>query len=64
LFGLALVTHQVGGFFGAWLGGVTRSRFGDYHWMWYVDAALALFAAAINLPIRESHPLRTAPATK
>lgn len=54
LFGLALLTHQVGGFFGAWLGGISRSRFGDYSWMWLADIALALFAAAINLPIREA----------
>ncbi|MGD9601426.1 MAG: MFS transporter [Gammaproteobacteria bacterium] len=54
LFGLALFSHQVGGFFGAWLGGVTMSRYGDYTWMWYADAVLALLAAAANLPIREA----------
>jgi MFS family permease len=53
LFGLATFTHQIGGFFGAWLGGLTRARFGDYSWMWYADMALALAAALINLPIRE-----------
>jgi len=31
-------------------------RFGDYTWMWYVDMALALVAAAANLPIRERSP--------
>jgi predicted MFS family arabinose efflux permease len=63
LFGLTLLSHQVGGFFGAWLGGVVIERFGDYTWMWYADIVLALLAAAANLPIRESHPkLRAAPA--
>ena len=62
LFGLTLLSHQVGGFFGAWLGGVAMERFGDYSWMWYADIALALLAALANLPIREARlfPSRTA----
>ena len=54
LFGLTLLTHQIGGFFGAYLGGLAISRFGDYGWMWYADMALATFAAIVNLPIREA----------
>jgi predicted MFS family arabinose efflux permease len=54
LFGLATFTHQIGAFFGAWLGGLTRDAFGDFTWMWYADAALAAAAAFINLPIREA----------
>jgi len=54
LFGLTLFSHQIGGFFGAWLGGVTISRYGDYGWMWRADIVLALVAAVANLPIRES----------
>src|SRR5690349_15994632 len=54
LFGLTLLSHQVGGFFGAWLGGVTIYRFGDYGWMWYADMALAAAAALCCLPIREA----------
>ncbi|MEO8018201.1 MAG: MFS transporter [Pseudomonadota bacterium] len=53
LFGLATFTHQIGGFFGAWLGGKALTAFGDFSWMWYADIALALAAAFINLPIRE-----------
>ena len=56
LFGLTLLSHQVGGFFGAWLGGLAFVRFGDYTWMWYADIALALLAALVNLPIREAKP--------
>jgi len=59
LFGLATFTHQIGGFFGAWLGGIALVRFGDYSWMWYADIALALVAAFVNLPIREA-PVRAA----
>jgi MFS family permease len=62
LFGLTLLSHQIGGFFGAWLGGLAVARFGDYSWMWYADAGLALFAALINLPIREAPVLREAAA--
>jgi predicted MFS family arabinose efflux permease len=54
LFGLATFTHQIGGFFGAWLGGRALTAFGDFTWMWYADIALALAAAFINLPIREA----------
>ncbi|HEY7554568.1 MAG TPA: MFS transporter [Candidatus Binatia bacterium] len=53
LFGLTLLSHQTGGFLGAWLGGLAISHFGDYLWMWYADAALAAGAALCNLPIRE-----------
>jgi MFS family permease len=56
LFGLTLLSHQIGGFFGAWLGGVAIEKLGDYTWMWYADIALALIAAAANLPIREKSP--------
>jgi MFS family permease len=61
LFGLATFTHQIGGFFGAWLGGKALTAFGDFSWMWYADIALALAAAFINLPIREAK-LRAVPA--
>lgn len=53
LFGLILFTHQIGGFFGAWIGGIAVVELGDYTSMWYLDAALAALAALFNLPIRE-----------
>jgi len=61
LFGLTTFTHQIGAFFGAWLGGLALVRFGDYSWMWYADMALAVMAAFANLPIREA-PLQSAAA--
>jgi len=54
LFGLTLFTHQIGGFFGAWLGGLALASTGSYAWMWYADIALASAAALANLPIREA----------
>ncbi|MDI6750695.1 MAG: MFS transporter [Rhodocyclaceae bacterium] len=62
LFGLTLLTHQIGGFFGAYLGGLAISAFGDFGWMWYADMALAALAALINLPIREAPIIRPAAA--
>ena len=53
LFGLTLLSHQTGAFFGAWLGGIAFAELGNYNWMWYADIALAALAAVLNLPIRE-----------
>lgn len=61
LFGLTLLSHQIGGFFGAWLGGISLVKFGDFGWMWYADMVLALGAALVNLPIREAPVLRVQP---
>ena len=63
LFGMTLLSHQIGGFLGAWLGGLVIVRFGDFGWMWYADMALATAASLINLPIREAPMTRAlAPA--
>lgn len=62
LFGLTLLSHQIGGFLGAWLGGLAITQFGDYNWMWYADMALAVLAALVNLPIRESRIGQTSAA--
>jgi predicted MFS family arabinose efflux permease len=58
LFGLTLLSHQIGGFLGAWLGGVAMARLGSYDWVWYADIVLALAAALINLPIKDAVPLK------
>lgn len=58
LFGLTLLSHQTGAFFGAWLGGLSVVSYGDYTWMWYADIVLAIGAALINLPIREDRVVR------
>ncbi len=53
LFGVVMLTHQIGGFLGAWLGGKVFELTGSYAWIWYVDILLALFAALVHLPIPE-----------
>ncbi|KAB2968564.1 MFS transporter [Zoogloea sp.] len=58
LFGLTLLSHQTGAFFGAWLGGLALVAFGNYDWMWYADIVLAAVAGLVSLPIREEAPRR------
>lgn len=60
LFGIVMLSHQIGGFLGAWLGGVLFERTGNYDWMWMIDILLAVGAALIHLPIRETPKLRPA----
>lgn len=55
LFGVVMLTHQIGGFLGAWLGGKVFEATGNYDWVWYIDIMLAIGAALIHLPIREAH---------
>ena len=54
LFGLTLLSHQIGGFLGAYLGGLVLVSNGDYQWMWWADIALSGMAALVNLPIKEA----------
>jgi predicted MFS family arabinose efflux permease len=54
LFGVVMLTHQVGGFLGAYLGGKVFDATGSYNWIWYADIALAVGAALIHLPIKEA----------
>lgn len=58
LFGVLMLVHQVGGFLGAYLGGRIFSMTNSYDLAWYIDIALALGAAIINLPIHEARPVR------
>ena len=62
LFGMVMVSHQIGGFMGAWLGGKAFEAFGNYDWMWLADILLAVAAALLHLPIREAAPQRAAAA--
>lgn len=54
LFGIVMLTHQIGGFLGAWLGGKVFEATGNYDWVWYIDIVLAIGAALVHLPIREA----------
>jgi predicted MFS family arabinose efflux permease len=55
LFGVVMLSHQIGGFMGAWMGGKVFELTGSYDWIWYVDILLAVGAALIHLPIKEAH---------
>ena len=58
LFGVVMLTHQIGGFLGAWLGGRMLEATGNYNGVWYIDIVLAVGAALLHLPIREAPLLR------
>jgi MFS family permease len=60
--GFVFLSHQVGSFMGAWLGGKLYDSTGSYDLMWVIAVALGVFAALINLPVRESPILRPAAA--
>ena len=54
LFGIVMLSHQVGGFLGAWLGGTVFTLTGSYDTIWIIDIALAIGAALIHMPIKEA----------
>ncbi len=58
LFGIVFMSHQVGGFFGAWLAGRFFEDSGSYDLAWQVSVALGLLAGLVNLPIRDRPILR------
>jgi MFS family permease len=53
LFGIVFLSHQVGAFLGAWLGGYLFDVTGSYMEMWLITAGLAVFSALVHLPVRE-----------
>jgi MFS family permease len=53
LTGMVFLFHQVGSFFGGWLGGLIFDRTGSYDLVWWIAIGLGLTAAVINLPIDE-----------
>ena len=58
LFGIVFMSHQVGGFFGAWLAGRFFEDTGSYDLAWQVSIGLGLLAGLVNLPIRDRPILR------
>ncbi len=53
LYGIVFVSHQIGSFLGAYLGGVFYEMHGNFDYAWYVSIALSIFAGLIHLPIKE-----------
>ncbi|GGH64524.1 MFS transporter [Comamonas phosphati] len=52
--GFVFFSHQIGSFLGVWLGGYLYDLSGNYGMVWYLSIALGIFAALINLPVREA----------
>lgn len=59
--GFVFFSHQIGSFMGVWLGGLLYDRTGSYDIVWYIAIALGVFAALINLPVRETAIQRPGP---
>lgn len=53
LYGIVFLSHQIGSFFGAYLGGLFYDLYGSYDYAWYLAIALSIFAGLIHLPIKE-----------
>jgi predicted MFS family arabinose efflux permease len=53
LSGFTFLSHQIGSFLGAWLGGLMFDRTGSYNVVWYLAIALGVVAGLLNLPIDE-----------
>lgn len=59
LSGFVFFSHQIGSFLGVWLGGYLYDRTGSYDIVWYIAIALGVFAALVNLPIKERPIVRS-----
>ena len=53
LYGFVFLSHQIGSFLGAYLGGLFHDLYGTLNYAWYISIALSLFAGLIHLPIKE-----------
>ena len=58
LYGIVFLSHQIGSFFGSFLGGLFHDIYGSYDYAWYLAIALSIFAAIIHVPIKEEPVLR------
>ena len=54
LSGFVFMSHQFGSYLGVWLGGWAYDRTGSYDQVWYLCIGLSVFAALINLPVKEA----------
>jgi len=59
--GSVFFSHQVGSFLGVWLGGRLYDATGSYDVVWWISIGLGLFAAIVNLPVREAAIARPSP---
>lgn len=59
--GFVFLSHQIGSFLGVWLGGKLYDTTGSYNVVWWIAVALGIFAALVNLPVREAAIARASP---
>lgn len=58
LFGFVFFGHQVGAFFGVWLGGYVFDVTKSYDLIWFIGIALGVIAAALHFPINDQETPR------
>ncbi|GGM15212.1 MFS transporter [Pseudooceanicola nanhaiensis] len=63
LYGIVFLSHQIGGFFGVWLGGWMYDLYGSYTLVWWIGVGVGAFSAIIHLPIRETRAPLPNPAS-
>ena len=62
LYGIVFLSHQIGGFLGAWLGGAVYDAYGSYDIVWWIAVGLGVFSSVMHWPIKEKRLERLAPA--
>ena len=63
LYGVVFLSHQIGSFVGAWVGGIWYDTYGNYEAMWWLNVGFGIFAFIVNWLIREPKPDMPAFAT-
>ncbi|WP_180101908.1 MFS transporter [Acinetobacter sp. YH12126] len=53
LSGIVFFTHQVGSFFGGWLGGVNHDMTGNYNAIWIFSIVLSIFGVLVHFMVNE-----------
>ena len=64
LYGIVFLNHQIGSFFGVWLGGYFYDRTGSYDIIWWAAVVIAAITALIHIPIDERPVMRIRNADK
>jgi predicted MFS family arabinose efflux permease len=63
LYGVVFLSHQVGSFFGAWMGGLVFDRWGNYNFAWGALVAIGLTAFTLQWLMDERPPRERVGAT-
>lgn len=53
LYGIIFFSHQIGSFFGVWLGGRMYDIYGNYTGVWWVGVGVGAISALVHLPVKE-----------